>query len=246
MAESWAIITCAVLEDEVRHFLSGNPQVRRLEVLEQGLHNTPEILTARLQATIERIEAETDVDRIGLVYGLCSRGIEGVRTKRATLVIPRGHDCITILLGDRRRYADYVREHPGTYWYSPGWNACTVMPGPERAARLKAEYTERYGLEDADYLMQMEQSWMTHYDRATFVDLGVGDEDQGLAFTRRCADFLGWNVDHQRGDPRLLADLLCGRIDDDRYCVVPPGETVRMTGDDHVIEPTDGSQRTPE
>jgi len=36
-------------------------------------------------------------------------------------VVPRAHDCITLLLGSKERYAKLFGERPGTYWYSAGW-----------------------------------------------------------------------------------------------------------------------------
>ncbi|MFZ2644000.1 MAG: DUF1638 domain-containing protein, partial [Verrucomicrobiia bacterium] len=110
-----AVITCAVLEIEFNHFAQGLAHVIRVEVLEQGLHQYPDRLRRELQAAIDRVEAGTDAEAIVLGYGVCSRGSEGVRTRRCKLVIARAHDCITHLLGCRERYARYVAEHPGTY-----------------------------------------------------------------------------------------------------------------------------------
>ena len=112
-----AVVTCDVLTDEVRHFCRDLPQVKTIEVLEQGLHNTPDLLRERLQAVVDKTEENPAIDHIVLVYGLCSRGIEGVSARRCRMAITRAHDCITLLLGSKERYADYIKEHPGTYWY---------------------------------------------------------------------------------------------------------------------------------
>src|SRR6266545_8337375 len=87
-----ACITCAVLELEVEHFLKGQTHVVHLEKLPQGLHNEPDRLRSELQLAVARIEQMQEVQAIVLVYGLCSRGVEGVTTKRCRLVIPRAHD----------------------------------------------------------------------------------------------------------------------------------------------------------
>ena len=117
-----AVITCRVLEVEIEHLASGMDHVVHIERMEQGLHNEPAKLKIEVQAAIERVEETTDAEAIVLGYGLCSRGTEGLVASRCRLVIPRAHDCITVLLGCRDRYAEYVAQHPGTYWYSPGWN----------------------------------------------------------------------------------------------------------------------------
>lgn len=231
-----AVITCAVLEQELTHFARGLDHIVRFVVMEQGLHNDPPKLRTELQAAIDRVEAETDAAAIVLGYGLCSRGSEGVKTKRCRLVIARAHDCITHLLGSKERYAAYVAAKPGTYWYSPGWNKHHIPPGKERHEKLRQQYVEQFGEDNADYLMESEQHWFTTYNNAAFVDLGVGDVTQDLAYTRKCADWLKWNCDHQCGDPALVQALLSGPWDDERFLVLEPGETFRMTADARVIE----------
>jgi len=231
-----AVVTCAVLEQEFVHFTRGLEHVERVEVVEQGLHNEPDKLRRELQAIIGRIEAQTAAEAIVLGYGLCSRGTEGVRTRRCRLVIARAHDCITHLLGSKERYAEYVAAHPGTYWYSPGWNRCSIMPGKERYDLLWQRYVEKYGEDNAEFLMQSEQHWFTSYNNAAFVHLGVGDLDKELAYTKQCAEWLKWNCDHQCGDPQLLRDLISGPWDDARFLVLAPGETFRMVADARVIE----------
>lgn len=236
-----AMITCAVLEDEVNHFASQYPQVRHIEMLAQGLHNEPHRLREQLQQAIDHVENEVPgIDVIVLGYGLCSRGTEGVATRRCRLVMPRAHDCITLLLGSRQRYAEYVRDNPGTYWYSPGWNRHHVPPGKQRYDKLLSEYTEKYGQDNAEYLMQAEQHWFNTYSRATYVDLTVGVTDTDLKFTRECADWLNWQFDHQHGDPSLLTALLTGPWDDERFLVLEPGQRFTITSDpDRIIRRVD-------
>ncbi|MBN4061048.1 DUF1638 domain-containing protein [bacterium AH-315-I18] len=122
------MITCAVLETEIEHLVAQQPLVVHVEKLAQGLHNEPPKLRSVLQLAIDRVEDQIDVDAIVLGYGLCSRGIEGVSAKGCKLVVARAHDCITLLLGSKERYAEYVAKHPGTYWYSPGWNRHHTPP----------------------------------------------------------------------------------------------------------------------
>lgn len=232
-----AVITCAVLELEFQHFSADLPNVKHIEILKQGLHNEPDKLRAELQAAIDRVEA-LDVHAIVLGYGLCSRGTEGVCTRRCLLVVPRAHDCITLLLGCKQRYAEYVAHNPGTYWYSPGWNKHGGPPGKERYEKCFREYCEKYGADNAEFLMQTQQQWYSAYSRATYVDLGVGVTQADVDFTKQCAAYLKWSFDHQHGDPRLLRDLLTGPWDDDRFLVLNPRQTLRMTADERVIEQT--------
>lgn len=234
------VIACSVIEAELTHFARGLDHIVGIEWMPQGLHNEPDRLRRDLQAAIDRVEAETGPEAIVLGYGLCSRGTEGVRTTRARLVVARAHDCITLLLGCRKRYAEYVRRAPGTYWYSPGWNKHHLPPGPERHRRLREAYVEKYGEDNADYLMETEQHWFSTYDRATWVDLGPGATEEELAFTQACAQWLGWEFDAQKGDPDLIRALLSGDWDEERFLVLEPGETLRMTADERVVEAVPG------
>jgi hypothetical protein len=232
-----AVITCAVLEDEIAVHGAGLPNVVVVHKLEQGLHNDPPLLRVKLQEAIDQIEAaHPAAEVIVLGYGLCSRGTEGVTTKRCRLVIARAHDCITHLLGSKERYAEYVKQNPGTYWYSPGWNKHHLPPGKERYDKYRAEYVAKYGEDNADYLMEAEQHWFKTYNNAAFVHLEAGPVEQELARTQQCADWLGWKCDCQKGDPSLLKALLTGPWDNDRFLVLNPGQTFRMVADERVVE----------
>lgn len=231
-----AVITCAVLEDEIRHFAASCPAVRRIEILEQGLHNDPPKLRIKVQEMVDAVEQDPQIEAIALGYGLCSRGTEGVTTRRCRLVMARAHDCITLLLGCKQRYAEYVKQHPGTYWYSAGWNRHHIPPGKERHDKYYQQYREKFGEEDAQYLMEQEQAWFRSYSRAAFVDLGVGMTEPDQQYTRDCAQWLQWEYDYQRGDGGLLQALLCGPWDAERFIVLEPGETLKMTADERVVE----------
>jgi len=244
-----ALILCDVLGDEFTALTRSRPHVVHVETLAQGLHNTPALLRSTLQEAITRIEAlPLGIEAIVLGYGLCSRGTEGVTTRRAKLVLPRAHDCITLLLGSKERYRDYVRAHPGCYWYSPGWNRCHTPPGPERYDKLKAEYTAKFGPEDAEFLMENEQAWFTQYTLATYVDVGLTDAQrvhEDIQYTQACASWLKWTFDRQQGSPELLIALLDGRWSPAAFLVLAPGQSAALTADERVITavglPTGGS-----
>lgn len=237
--KSIAVISCEVFELELKHFASSRPHVKAVELLDWGHHNEPKKMPQAVQATVDRFDADPSIDTIVLGYGICSRGTEGVRARRCPIVIPRAHDCITVLLGSKERYADYVKDNPGTYWYSPGWNKHHLAPGQDRYAKLRAQYVEKFGEDDADFLMEQEQAWFATYNRATYVHLTVGASEADRDYTKQCASFLNWNYDEQAGDPKLLCDLLDGPWDEDRFLVVPPGKAIRFTADEKIIDAAD-------
>lgn len=240
------LIACRVLFREISYLSWNSEHLIDVTYLQQGFHNTPDLLRTTLQAEIEAIESGSDphtvdvshtpIDAILIGYGLCSNGILGIRSKKYPLVIPRGHDCITLLLGSKEKYRDYFDSHHGVYWYTKGWIENSVMPGKERYDLLRSQYVEKYGEENADYLMEMEQGWFHEYEWATFIDWPQFDNAKEKGYARDCADFLGWNYDEQPGSPSLLYDFLNGNWDEERFLIVPPGYEIMATYDDRIID----------
>jgi len=212
--------------------LSGN--VFDFQFLQQGLHNTPDVLRKELQAAIDASDEGFDAILIG--YGLCSNGIEGIVARKTRLVIIKGHDCITFLLGSRERYRKYFDSHPGTYWYSPGWIDTNSQPSEERYEKVYREYVEKYGEDNAKYLMEAEQGWFKNYSNAAYVDLVFGDNEHYRQYTRDCAKWLKWNYDELCGDPQLMRNFLEGKWDSDAFLIVEPGQRVVATHDEAIIK----------
>jgi hypothetical protein len=227
------VISCHVLWRELCYYASLSRHVFQFHFLKQGLHSTPDILRRELQEAIDTVDSEFSAVLIG--YGLCSNGLVGIEARDVKLVVMRGHDCITFLLGSKERYREYFDRHPGTYWYSPGWIDTSMQPGKDRYENILQHYVETYGEENAKYLMEASENWMHYYNNAAYVDLGFGDSAQHKAFTEECARWLGWQCDFLEGDPQLIRDFLEGNWDSDRFLVVNPGERIAASHDDQVI-----------
>ena len=242
------VIACSVMTREISLVAATCENTLHLHFMEQELHNQPDELRKALQAEIHSIEAagkygaggnDGDVDAIILAYGLCSNAICGVRSRYYPVVAPRAHDCVTLIVGSRERYQEYFDRHPGTYWYSPGWIEQTPIPGKERVERTRAEYVGRYGEENAEYLMDMEQEWLRAYDRCAYVAWPELHRDEYRSATRDSAAYLEWEYDEIIGDDGLLRRILNGEWDAIDVLVVPPGETIEPSFNRSIIESTD-------
>lgn len=249
------VLACSVLARELCLAAVRTRENVDLEFLPQGLHCEPDLLRQELQQAIDRIEEkrasprarfermkdmrdDSDYDALVLGYGLCSNGVAGIKSHRFPLVVPRAHDCITLLLGSKERYAEYFATHEGIYWYSAGWIEKSVQPGPERHRRMREYYVEKYGQDNADYLMEMEQGWMQKYKWAIYVDMGLPLADYYREYTKTCAEFLGWNFKEVAGHLGLIEAMLSGNWDTGRFLVVPPGQTIVPSYDDAILGAT--------
>lgn len=244
-------IGCEVLTREVASLAARVNPVIDLRFLPHGLHNDPDALRRRVQREIDLVESGEDraylggpfgketayhCDAILLGYGLCSNGTVGLRSGRFPLVIPRAHDCITLFLGSKEAYQAYLETHPGTYWYTAGWIERSLQPGPERIAETRRRYTEKYGAENADYLMETEMSWYREYKWATYVNWDLPGANTYRNYTRNCAKHLNWRFDECQGNPALIEAWLDGRWDAERFLVVRPGETIAPSYDRMIIK----------
>jgi len=232
-------LACEALARMVYACAAQSPHIVDVELFRLGLHREPADLCALLQNKIDQA-SEEDYDAIVMAYGLCGKSTAGLKARRIPLVIPRAHDCITLFLGGRNRYGQQFREHPGTYWYALDYserNDGSMGLGAEADAQSQSlydEYVEKYGRDNADYLMEAMGAWQSHYDRAALIDVGVGDLTAVEAETRATADRRGWRFERLEGDLALIRRLLDGDWAQD-FLIVEPGHAVVMTYDADVI-----------
>ena len=135
------LISCEVLYREACAAVARSPHQVDVEFLPKGLHDIGGAgMCARLQEVVDRNDP-LGYQFILLGYGLCGGGTAGLQARQTPLVIPRAHDCITLLLGSRDRYRDYFSSHGGVYFASTGW----LERGQGIDQRVLAQTRERTG-----------------------------------------------------------------------------------------------------
>lgn len=244
------LIACGVLQREFALLAAKSTNIIDMTTIRQQYHETPTQLTQLLQEEIDRIDANTDphtndlsghgLDAIVLGYGLCSNAIVGLRSKKYRLVIPRAHDCATLVMGSKETYQTYFETWKGSYFFTRGWyelGSASVNDG-QRVSRLRQYYMEKYGDEDVvEELLELESEMTAHYQYITYVLWpGLSDEASIQCARESCAQ-RGWQFNLMTGSSCLLEDLLEGRWDPEKFLVLEPGQCAAASWDSRIIRP---------
>ncbi|NOY75541.1 MAG: DUF1638 domain-containing protein [Kiritimatiellaeota bacterium] len=239
--ERYVIVACAVFAREIYFRAATSKNIIDVILLDQGFHDIgKEGMSAKLQETIDSIDAEK-YDALLLGYGLCNNGIVGLHAP-IPMVVPRSHDCIGLLMGSKDRYREYFDANSGTYYRSSGWieRADYHLSNPDSTTSQMGmmeydDYVEKYGEENARYLMEMFEGGLNHYSKLAYVDTKVGDFQKYIESERRIAEENGWEFDLIEGGTELFRRLLDGEWNEDDFLVVPSGQSPEPSHDDTII-----------
>jgi hypothetical protein len=237
-------LACEVLARPLYLSAARSPHIVDIELIQKGLHDRPVELRSRLQEKIDQVEGG-DYEALLLGYGLCGQSTAGLKARSIPMIVPRAHDCITLFLGSRSRYQDQFDNYPGTYWYAQDYiersdrTGLSLPMGSVTDTDLQSvyeEYVRKYGKDNADYLMEVMGAWKSHYRRAVFIEMGIGDGSEVEERARGDAGRRGWTFERLEGDMVLIRRLLEGDWEND-FLILQPGEEIRMSYDEQVICP---------
>ena len=245
----YKVIACGVLQREFASLAWKSANTIDVTTVRQQYHENPATLTQMLKEEIDRIDNNTDphtndlsrrdIDAILLGYGLCSNAVLGLHSKKYKLVIPRCHDCATLVMGSREAYDEYFMTYKGSYFFTRGWYELGAFDTDDerRLNQMRQLYLEKYEDEDiVDELMEMELEMTANYKYITYVEWpGLSDEASQQCAKDSCAA-RGWTYNHMMGSSKLLEDLLEGRWDEDRFLVLQPGETAAAAYDGRIMQ----------
>lgn len=235
-------IACEALARILYHNAATTPHIVDIDLFELGLHNEPLKLQKTLQAQIDAVDSEK-YDAIVMGYGLCGKATHGITARDLKIVVPRAHDCITLFLGSRERYQQQFEDHTGTYWYSADYIERTIDPntslslGAMTTANVEeqyAKYVDKYGEDNAKYLMEVMDGWEKHYNRAAYINYDFYPSLQAESKAKKDAEKNGWTFDRVAGNLVILKKLIYGDWDED-FLVLEPGQSLEMSNDENVV-----------
>ena len=235
------LIICDIMLREACFCIARSKNMIDPVFMGKGLHNLCDgKMRELLQAEIDKVDAEK-YDAILLGYGLCNNGTRDLHAS-IPLVIPKAHDCITLLLGSKEKYRTFFDENPGTYYLSPGWierntdDYAGEQSIPQQLGLATyEEYVAKYGEEDAQYIMETLGGGLNQYSKLAYIDTGVGDFSVYERESAERAAENGWAYEKLTGSCVLLQKLLDGEWDSADFLMVEPGQTIKPTYDGDVL-----------
>ena len=246
MPNRFKLIACNVVQRELCAAVARSPNIVDIEFLELGLHERSEKLHMALQARIDladkaRAPGGEAYDAILLGYGLCGNGTLGLEARTIPLVMPRAHDCCTLLLGSRSGFLARFGDSLSSSWSSAGYieRGATYFRASELGSEsgLGLEYAElvaRYGDENAAFV------WETLHPERVEKEIRFIETPEtaclgyaGTMAARAAAEGKDFLI--LEGSSRLLEALLAGSWDEGEFLILRPGDRVDSAYDHDLV-----------
>lgn len=238
------LIACEVLHRELCSAVARSKNQVDIKFLPKGLHDLGrEAMCAELQKQID----DTDYARYEAIligYALCGMGTVGLRARRLPLVVPRAHDCITLLMGSSDKYLQYFDSNKGVYFRSTGWLERGENSDPMTIERTKQrmgvganleDLIDRFGEDNGRYVYEQLRAYQTSYRQLTFIRTGIEPDDSFEQKARTEAKERGWDFDVVQGELGMIHRLVDGEWNPREFLVVQPGEHIEARYDGSIF-----------
>jgi hypothetical protein len=247
------LIACNVFQREACHCLARTPHTLDVEFTELGEHAHSATLRERLQGRIDAAETcGKRYDAVLLLFGLCGNATVGLAARATPLVLPRAHDCCTILLGSRAKYNEHFAANPSTPFSSNGYlergdyflRVGEQGVGEVRSGDAFAAMVEQYGAENARMIWETmhPESRKDRPHRAVYIDIPETAQAARAESFRAKAEAEGWAYERLEGSLRLIRKLIDAEWDAADFLVVEPGQRIAGVYDFEEIVRAEGTK----
>ena len=115
-------ICCDVFMRLACSLAAESPHVIDIEFLPMLAHDKPEKLNKLIMEKLEKlgIESGRKYDAVILGFGLCGNSVTGLSCS-VPLIIPRAHDCCTVLMGGKNQFLEAFGDILSARWSSTGY-----------------------------------------------------------------------------------------------------------------------------
>lgn len=215
-ASPHAVIACGSLFHEFTSLIKDDngPDIHFLDT---DLHRTPTKIPKVLQAKLDEISHRYQTIILG--YGLCSNGVVGIKTHRATLIVPRVHDCLDLFLGFVGRGKSRIGLGTAHYYLTPG----TILNQKDPLAIMEQEYIPKMGRKMSEWGMKEE---LKHYSHFALITSPGTDMVPILDQAEKNAAFFDMTLTEVKSDLAFFKQLLYGPHDPKFFLHILPGEVI--------------------
>jgi hypothetical protein len=233
------LIGCGLLVRELSDAIVHSPHLVDAKFLPAGLHDSgAKSMRQRLQSEIDATDCSC-YDAIVLGYALCGMGTAGLKAPAIPLVVPRAHDCITLLMGSREKYGEHFKANSGVYFRSVAWVERAGQMHEQLFAGGLSQDREaliaKYGEEAGQYLYEEATRYHRSYSKLTYIRTASEFDDACAEQAQTEAREKNWTYEEVCGDLNLFRRLLSGDWTFD-FLMVPPGSTIAATYNDDIVE----------
>ena len=211
------IIACRALVPILEKLLGTNVPICTMDI---ALHLQPDRLRFALNQKI--IELEQEGTTIVMGYGLCGRSLEGVVSRKSTLVLPKVDDCVGMLLGSRTRHRQVLARLPGSYFLEQHWldtelNIFTqIHKGNDRIPEARRDALLQLALQHYENLILLTDNTPEQGTKQTESECVRLAEQHAMAFKRINKDL------------ELIRRLLHGPWCNTEFILAPPGTPIPL------------------
>jgi len=223
------LLACSALTREICWCVARSPNRIDPVFIEKGAHNQPDRLRERLQRVINETPAE-EYDRILLAYSLCGRATDGLTARNLPVIIPRAHDCATLLIGSREAFLRCFGDQLSRPWTSASYaerNSGGDFSAPNALwTNGEPDFTElaaRYGEEGAQVVLDALRQYRTEDGELWFIDVPETSHPAVVQALEAAAVQKGLVLKRIPGNISLLQRLVDGPWAPEDYLVLEPG-----------------------